>query len=214
MRRFENRDDLARALAQAVASDLADVIADKGTATLAVSGGTTPRMFFECLSEQDIAWRNVKVTLVDERQVDEASPRSNARLVKAALMQNKAAAAVFVPLHQNADVAAALDLDVVVLGMGNDGHTASFFPGGDRLAQALDVNSKDGIVSMTAVGAGEPRLSFTAAKLLGASSLFLHIEGRQKRDVLDKARSGTDVMDMPIRAVLHSNHPLQIYWCP
>ena len=214
MRRFAKREDLAKALAEAVSRALADVIAEKGKATLAVSGGTTPQRFFECLSEESVEWPKVTVTLVDERQVDETSPRSNAQLVKSCLLQNKAVAARFVPLHQNAAAASHLDLDVVILGMGNDGHTASFFPGGDRLAAALDVSNEDGIVTMTAPGAGEPRLTFTLAKLLGATSLFLHLEGQQKRDVLDKATSGTDMMDMPIRAVLHSRHPLQIYWCP
>ena len=153
------------------------------------------------------------MTLVDDRQVPADHARSNAGLVKKNLLCNFAKAAMFVPLHQNPN-AEKLNLDVVVLGMGNDGHTASFFPGGDNLVVALAPDSKNSIVAMQAPAAGEPRLTFSLVKLLAASSLFLHIEGQEKRDVLAKANAGTDVMAMPIRAVLQSAKPFQIYWCP
>lgn len=208
-----NREELAQVLAKAVAKALSRAVSEKGAAVLAVSGGTTPQRFFECLSQQEISWDKVTVTLVDERQVDETSPRSNARLVKAALLQNKAKAARFVPLFENVKAAASLALDVVVLGMGADGHTASFFPGGDTLAQALDPATQEGIITLTAAGAGEPRLTFTLARLL-AAKLFLHIEGQEKRRVLNEAEAGDDVMHMPIRAVLSSGKPIAIYWCP
>ncbi len=208
-----NREDLAQALALAVSQALSRVITEKGGATLAVSGGTTPQRFFECLSDTDISWQKVTVTLVDERQVDETSPRSNARLVKAALLQGKAAAARFVPLFQNEAAAENLHPDVVVLGMGADGHTASFFPGGDVLAKALDPANTEGIIAIAAPGAGEPRLTFTLARLLPAR-LFLHIEGEEKRRVLERARGGSDLFEMPVRAVLGSGRPLAIHWCP
>jgi 6-phosphogluconolactonase len=214
LKNFESPEELAEALSDAVGRALSQMIAQKGFATLAVSGGTTPQRFFKHLSNEDIDWSKIAITLVDERQVDETSPRSNARLVKAFLQQGKAGTARFVPLHRNVAAAQALDLDVVVLGMGSDGHTASFFPGGDRLAEALDPATRAGIVEMSAPGAGEPRLTFTLSKLLASSRLFLHIEGQEKQVVLEKAKSGGDVMDMPIRAVLYSDHPVNIYWCP
>jgi 6-phosphogluconolactonase len=214
MKRHCSRAELASALAKAVATALADTVTRTGRATLAVSGGTTPRLFFEQLSGHEIAWNKITVTLVDERQAEESSPRSNAALVKAALLQGQAAAADFVPLYRNVAVAAALSLDVVVLGMGHDGHTASFFPGGDHLAAALDLNNRAGILEINAPAAGEPRLTYTLAKLLSARSLFLHIEGDGKLAVLEKAMSGSDTLAMPIRAVLQADHPLQIHWCP
>ena len=210
---FANREALAKTLAAKVASALSRCITQKGSATLAVSGGTTPAAFFEQLSHQQITWEKVAVTLVDERQVPDDNSRSNALLVKASLLRNAAKAAKFIPLYKNPG-AEKLNLDVVVLGMGGDGHTASFFPGGDNLAAALSLQNTKAILAMNAPTAGEPRLTFSLAKLLAASALFLHIEGREKQIVLDQANADADVMAMPIRAVLQSKKPLHIYWCP
>ncbi len=205
---------MAKALAQDVGDTLSRIVAIEGAATLAVSGGATPQLFFEHLSRADIAWSKIVVTLVDERQVDEQSPRSNARLVKAHLMQNKAAHARFVPFYQNEEAASLLFPDVVVLGMGIDGHTASFFPGADHLDEVLDPTNTQGVVAITAPGAGEPRLTFTFARLIAAASIYLHIEGAEKRRVLEQAQSGNDCAAMPVRAVLRSAKPIHIHWCP
>jgi 6-phosphogluconolactonase len=151
---------------------------------------------------------------VDERQVADVSPRSNARLVKAGLLQNKAKSARFVALYKNQLQAESLLLDVVVLGMGEDGHTASFFPGGDKLSKALDVKTTTAITAMQAPNAGEPRLTYTLPALLKAKVLCLHIEGQNKQAVLETAVAGTDKMEMPIRAVLQADNPLEIFWCP
>jgi 6-phosphogluconolactonase len=211
---FENRDALAQALADRVARGLSRAISRQGSAVLAVSGGTTPALFFEHLSREEISWDKVTVTLVDERQVEEASPRSNAKLVKQGLLQNQAKVATFVPLFQNVSAAETLTLDVVVLGMGDDAHTASFFPAGDNLALALDPKAKSAITSMQASAAGEPRLTFTLPVLMQVKVLCLHIEGQKKHDVLATAMAGSDVMTMPIRAVLQADTPLEIFWCP
>ncbi len=211
---FENREDLAKALADRVARGLSRAISRQGSAVLAVSGGTTPALFFDYLSKEEITWDKVSVTLVDERQVDESSPRSNAKLVKQNLLRNHAASARFIPLFQNQSEAEKLMIDVVVLGMGEDAHTASFFPGGDRLNEAFDKNTTAKIISMQAPAAGEPRLTFTLPALLNAKVLCLHVEGQKKNDVLATAMAGTDIMGMPIRAVLNADNPLEIFWCP
>ena len=98
--------------------------------------------------------------------------------------------------------------------MGGDGHTASFFPGGDNLGEALNPKTGKRIVQMSAPAADEPRLTFTLPALLDASLLCLHIEGQEKRDVLNQALAEGPVEAMPIRAVLRSKKPLTLYWCP
>lgn len=220
---FPDGDAVAQALAQAVADDLRAALALRGQASVALSGGTTPRRFLQALSRQALDWANVTVTLVDERWVDEDHERSNARLVKAYLLQDAAASARFVPLYRAAatpdealaEVATDLPtvLDVAVLGMGGDGHTASFFPGGDRLAEAMDPETDATVLPMRAPGAGEPRITLTLPVLRDAGRLYLHIEGGEKRQVLQQALSGQGAgAGYPMRAVLQALHaPLQVY---
>jgi 6-phosphogluconolactonase len=221
---FGGRQELAAALAGHVAARLTKAVTERGTALLAVSGGTTPARFFAALSQIPIAWDKVTVTLVDERWVDETSDRSNGRLVKANLLQGRAAAASFVPLYQGgaepdafaADVAQRQvphPFDAVILGMGNDGHTASFFPGGDTLAEALTAEGP--VVAITAPGAGEPRVTLTLKVLLAARGLYLHIEGGEKVETLKQAEAEGPIEAMPVRAILRQTQtPLTIYWCP
>ena len=211
---FASRDKLATQLANDVATVLHASVVAKGAATLAISGGTTPTLFFEKLSRLDIPWARITVTLVDERLVSESSMRSNARLVRTSLMQNKAAVARFVPLFNNPEASQLDRFDAVVLGMGIDGHTASFFPAGDRLAEALDPATPLRLVEMNAPGAGEPRLTFTLPILLASGCIALHIEGREKRAVLDAALEDGPIEDMPIRAFLRAKAPIILYWCP
>jgi 6-phosphogluconolactonase len=227
-RSFGTREDLALTLAEAVVGHLNDGIAARGVASLALSGGSTPARFFSVLGKRkDVDWSKVTVTLVDERWVPETSDRSNALLVNEKLLQGPAAVAHFVPLYSGGETpdAAAIartdalvatvptPFDAVILGMGNDGHTASFFPGGDNLAEAL---TGDGpAIAIVAPGAGEPRVTLVLKRLLMASGLYLHIEGEEKAATLEKAMAEGPVEDMPIRAVLRqSQTPLTIFWSP
>jgi 6-phosphogluconolactonase len=224
-RDFPGRQQLADALAQAVSLNIKAGIVARDVASIAVSGGTTPALFFKALSARpDVAWHKVTVTLVDERWIPETSDRSNARLVKQNLLQGPAAAARFVPLYQGGDApdpiragaaqsAVPYPLDAALLGMGNDGHTASFFPGGDNLAAAL--TGEGPIVSMTAPGAGEPRVTLTLKRLLSARALYLQIEGEEKAATLRKAEGEGPIEAMPVRAILRAaSAPLTIYWSP
>ncbi len=224
---FSSGAALAEALASHVAAALRARIESSGAASFAVSGGRTPVRFFEALSAQSLPWSRVSLTLVDERWVRESSERSNARLVRQHLLRGEAAAARFVPLANDAPtpedglfaVNEALEdlhwpLACAVLGMGEDGHTASFFPGGDHLAEAIDPQGALGLIPMRAAGAGEPRITLTLPVLLAADRLVLHIEGAAKRPVLEKALDDGPAEDMPIRAVLRSPRPPQIFWCP
>jgi 6-phosphogluconolactonase len=214
-RTFAGRDELAAGLAADVAARLADAIAARGNAVLAVSGGTTPKLFFAALSKTAIDWNRVTVTLVDERWVDETNERSNARFVRATLLQNAAREARFVPLYDNEAQAAELDtFAVTILGMGTDGHTASFFPGGDTLEQALDMKNGKRILKIEAPDAGETRVTFTLPSLIESDFLALHIEGEDKRKALDKAEGDGPLDAMPIRAFIRNTAPVTLYWCP
>jgi 6-phosphogluconolactonase len=228
MNAFESGAALASGLADKVAETLSDAVAARGSASIAVSGGSTPKAFFQALSSRSIAWDKVTITLVDERFVPPDNPRSNHLLVKANLLKDKAAAANFVPLYQPAEDAEKSAIiaseetrgiddpfDVVIVGMGGDGHTASFFPGGNNLKLALDPKTPRGIITMEAEGAGEPRLTFTFSSLQDARLLVLHIEGEGKKEVLAKAEQPGDETEMPIRAILRrATSPVQIYWAP
>jgi 6-phosphogluconolactonase len=211
---FEEGSVLAAAMSGDVAECLKAAISAKGSAVLAVSGGSTPKPFFAALSKQKLDWAKVTITLVDERQVPEDNPRSNARLVRDNLWCNEAAVAQFAPLYLNPLISRIANFDVAILGMGNDGHTASFFPGGDNLAKAIDKTNSDAVTTMNAAGAGEARLTFTLPRILAASHLRLHIQGQDKMKVLEKALAGKDELEMPVRAVLHSAKLLDLYWCP
>ncbi|MCZ4344603.1 6-phosphogluconolactonase [Devosia neptuniae] len=226
-RSFADKPTLANELAEAVADRIRTAIDARGEAAIAVSGGSTPSRFFQALGRtKDIDWSKVIVTLVDERWVDETNDRSNALLVNERMLQGPAATARFYPLYSGGDEpdaagvartnALLADLPeqfaAVVLGMGSDGHTASFFPGGDTLDQAL---SEEGpTLAIRAPGAGEPRITFTLPRLLRADGLYLHIEGEEKAAVLDTALGDGPTQDMPIRAVLRSGHAVNVYWCP
>jgi 6-phosphogluconolactonase len=215
MRRiFKSGTELAEGLALDVASWLRAAITEKDFAVLAVSGGNTPKPFFAALSKANLDWSKVQITLVDERQVPEDNARSNAKLIKESLLQNAASAAQFIPLFENPNAANLSRFDIVILGMGNDGHTASYFPGGDNLLSALDLNQVHSIIPMNAPGAGEPRLTYTLPRILAARRLCLHIQGDDKMVVLEKALAGKDRAEMPVRAVLHAQKPTTLYWCP
>ena len=226
-RDFADRAALATALAETVATRLKTALAERGEASIAVSGGSTPERFFNVLSQADLDWGKVSVTLVDERWVPPDHQRSNARMVAENLLQNRAAAACFVPLYSDVaspeetvpSILAALatmpiPFDVVVLGMGADGHTASFFPGGDHLAEALDPDNPARLTAMTAPGAGEPRITFTLAPILASGLIALHIEGDEKKAVLGQALADGPAEHMPVRAVLRSGRPVKVFWAP
>jgi 6-phosphogluconolactonase len=220
---FDSRGALAKSLAEAVSRVLAGAISARGIGFLAVSGGSTPGLFFEQLAASPIDWQRVTVTLIDERLVPASSPRSNAALAKGKLLQGPAAAAKFVGLyHEGGSVedAAVLasealrrlpwPLDVAILGMGADGHTASFFPDADNLAALLDPKQAKLVLPVHAPSAIEPRLTLTLAAIVKARFLGLHIEGDEKRAVLDRACDGEN---LPIRAVIdQASRPVQIYW--
>jgi 6-phosphogluconolactonase len=214
-RDFADDEDLAPAFAEWTADKLRAAISERGAATLVVSGGKTPARYFEALSSMPLDWTRVKITLADERRVPDDSPRSNARLVREALLRNHAVVANFTPLanarlDESQELVAAsarvadlpLPADVVVLGMGEDGHTASWFPGADGLSEAMDSGARKLVAPIQAPGGLEPRLTLTGRVILRARAIALQIEGQSKLNTLAEALEDGPADAMPIRTVL------------
>lgn len=225
---FNSREALTDHLVIEVSRLLKEDLASLGEASLAVSGGRTPIAFFEALSVVDLDWSNVLITLVDERWVEPDSEASNERLVRTHLLQNNASDAIFVPhktTHDSPfDAIEQLDehldalpdqFSVVILGMGEDGHTASFFPGATTLAQCIDLNSTHACCATTPLTAQHDRMTLTLPRILKSRQLVLHLTGDGKLPVLENALNGTDVDLMPVRSVLNQSiSPVSIYFAP
>jgi 6-phosphogluconolactonase len=223
---FDNPEGLASALADHVAERLTAAIAHNphGIATLVVSGGKSPVAFFQALAQKPIQWSKVCISLADERWVPTEHADSNAGLLKRYLFQGPAAEAGFFSLYRPTttldEAADATDealkelpkIDVLVLGMGDDGHTASLFPDSPNLAEALDLDSTRRCLPMLAPSIPHQRLTMTRALLASATTPILSISGQAKLETLRKALAGDDLAEMPVRAFL--NPSLEIYWCP
>ena len=218
----------AEQLAAAIAAELATALTLRAAASLVVSGGRTPQAMFAHLANHAIDWRRVQVTLADERWVGASDSASNEALVRSTLLRDRAANAQFVALKNDAATpsqganaawravnAMPQPFDVVVLGMGDDGHTASLFPGSAGLAAALDASAPPGCVAMQPLTAAHARLSLNLAALLRARRICIQISGAGKWDVYQRSLAEGPTEEMPVRAVLRQAVvPVDVYWCP
>jgi 6-phosphogluconolactonase len=224
--RFETGEQLAGLLAQSIAADLRAAITTRGKASLVVSGGRTPAQMFAALARQDLAWDKVWITLTDERWVDAHHADSNEAMLRRTLLQHHAAAAQFVPLKNAAATAVAGEaecekkltavprpFDVVVLGMGDDGHFASLFPQAQQLSRGLDHANKNRCIAVDPVTAPHARMSLTLAALLDSRRIVLQLSGANKWKVYQQAQLAGEVKDLPIRAVLNQTKTaIEVYW--
>ncbi|MHA7684451.1 6-phosphogluconolactonase [Cupriavidus sp. PET2-C1] len=214
MRRYEHTSeaDLAEAMAISVAHALEIAIGVNGWAVLAVSGGRSPVAMFERLRHRTIRWDAVTITLVDERVVPPDHDDSNGALVRRHLLREAAGKAAFVPLvadaAEAADPASAVarlnvvwrQPDVIVLGMGEDGHTASLFPEAPELQQAL-AEPRPGYMVTHPREAPHARITLNLAALLAAERVFLSFAGPVKAAVFARASKGP-IPALPISLVL------------
>ncbi|MGF6147103.1 6-phosphogluconolactonase [Kingella potus] len=196
---FPTPEAAARALADTVARDLRTVLAQKGDAVLAVSGGRSPVLFFQALSQEDLDWAQVSVTLADERIVPTNHPDSNTRLVRGHLLQHRAAAAQWLPLVEDGGsvpppeeavriaLARYRPADVLVLGMGNDGHTASLFPDAPQLSDGLSPDYPQPLLHVSPPAAPHERISLTLAAAARVPHVYLAVGGEEKRRILEQA---------------------------
>jgi 6-phosphogluconolactonase len=207
---------------------LATELAERGTARILLSGGTTPAPIYAQLARAPLDWTKVTVGLVDERWLSPQDAASNTRLIREHLL-DLADVGQFEPLVReglslaesvhaaNLEAEHATDACVTVLGMGNDGHTASLFPGSVDLDKALA--SPLPYAAMDASGcpvAGDWRLriTLTPAGFARTRGRILLLRGEAKREVLLRALQDGDIRELPIRVVLGlGGQPLRVHWC-
>jgi 6-phosphogluconolactonase len=227
--RLPDAESLAERLADDIARRLAQGVAERGRASLVVPGGSTPGALFDALSGRDLPWAQVEVTLNDERWVAPDQDGSNERLVRERLLVRRAAAARFVGLRTLHDTAAlgvaeaservaalARPFDVMLLGMGADGHTASLFPRSPALAASLDADPAE-VQAVSAPGArgAAERITLALPALLDSRFIALLVTGQEKLATLARAQAGSDPLELPIRAVLQgASPPVHVYWSP
>lgn len=223
---FDTRDELAEVLSATIAQNLQNAINLKGTASLIVSGGSTPKTLFEKLRKKKIEWEKVTVGLCDERWVAPAHDDSNEKFVKTWLLQDEASRAAFSGMHMDLMDAEEAEqtcseniqtylwpFDVLILGMGDDAHTASLFPDNPKLDKGFDLDNQALCVAIEPQSAPHMRMSLTRKAILSADHLYLHFEGKNKLAVFKEAENGENSYKMPIRSILKQDKKnVEVYY--
>ncbi|MDY0873484.1 6-phosphogluconolactonase [Dongia rigui] len=222
---YADRGALVAAVAAQIVKDLQAAVSAHGSAILIVPGGTTPVAVFEHLAATPFAWDKVTVVPCDERWVGIEHPDSNEGLIRRHLLQGEASAAGVLGLYrQTATPAEAVDavaaalaklprpFSSVFLGMGEDGHFASLFPGRQQTPAALDLNNKADIMVLPEPAKGHPRIGLTLSALVDCSHVLLAVTGAEKRIVLDRAMADINADTYPIAALLRQTRtPVDIF---
>ncbi|MCW8877811.1 MAG: 6-phosphogluconolactonase [Kangiellaceae bacterium] len=229
---FRSREALHHSLLENTKYQLEKAIQSNGEASFMVSGGSTPKALYQSLATSEIAWHQITVGMVDERWVDRHSEASNEKFIRINLLNNKAAKSRFVNMKiENQCVQQAefnvnqnysqlnKPFDLTILGMGNDGHTASLFPYADGIEEALKNESKlcSAISAKRSKVTGEftERMTLTAPAINRSRLIKLLITGKDKLDTYNRALAGDDIIEMPVRAILNQKQtPIVVYWAP
>lgn len=226
---FNSAADMEHAARDFIAQTLKTAIAERGRATMLLSGGSSPRSIYQSLSNVVLAWDKVTCGLVDERWVGIDQAGSNAAFIHETLLHNNAETAQFIPMttaHQTAKAGAGeisklyaesfTPLDLCIMGMGLDGHTASWFPASADLDAALDIHSPNFALALDAKGcpvAGQytDRISLSLPAIMSAKHIMLLIAGDEKRAVLEKSLDQS-IYDAPVKTLLSAGQRLNIFW--
>ena len=230
LRTFADANAMVSTLADEIIARLKVGVAERGRASIAVSGGTTPGVLFDVLAKRDAPWDKIWITLSDERWIAPGEDGSNEKLVRTRLLQGKAAAAQFIGLKTddatpdagaakaNAAIAAMhRPFDVMLLGMGDDGHTASLYPRAPELKAALDTDAPAWVHAVHAQNAAATgdRMTLTLRAILDSHWIVLLVKGAEKMKTYRAAEAGRDVAEMPVRAILgQSAVPVDVFWAP
>jgi len=220
---FNKVENLVENLVKEVSYILENALLEKNCASFLVSGGNTPKLFFQELSKVKIDWSRVKIGLVDERWIESSNKDSNAYLVNQFLLQNEAKNAEFIPLFiKDKDCFSSDDIcsdiykkaffqsDILILGMGNDGHTASLFPKSIKLKEAENLNTTKFCISIDPVTASYKRMSLTLKSILESKNIFLLLQGEEKLKIYDEALKSED--KYPISKVLFNAQQIKVYY--
>ena len=191
-------------LTEQIARQLAAGLAARGQASLVVCGGSSPVGIFQALAagahQTPVDWSGVTITLVDDRRVPSDHEHSNRKLLAEHLLDGPVAAARFLPLASDGPVTALTrPFDVMLLGMGVDGHFASLFP--DMVGSpALQPDAAPAIIETGPKGSPQlPRISMNLAMILQARLILLLVNGTAKQQVLAAAKTDPS---LPVQALL------------
>ncbi len=223
-----DKQSLFSELQSFITATLQQSLAERDKASMAVSGGSTPAPLYESLTDAPLDWSKVDITLTDERYVPADDADSNEAMLRRSLLKGAAAKSNFIPLMRTSESAEAtaalssaaleqmhLPMDLVILGMGNDMHTASLFPGAPELNAAMSPDQKALCMAVQPSSSPYPRLSMTLNTLLNCRAIVLLITGDEKRATLDRALKSESINEAPIAALLQQDSiPVHIFWSP
>lgn len=223
---LKHSEDTIRDLTQKISDDIHDILTQQAECSLALAGGNTPKPLYQNLSRQMLPWHQVNATLTDERWLEPSNASSNQNMIWHNLIQNQAEEVNFVPLKNpyatpelgKAECEAILNqiipsLDLVILGMGDDGHFASIFPNMENTQSLLDVTKHQKCEAANPENK-EPRISLSLSYLLTAKHIYLLISGAEKKAIIDTILKEETVLEQyPISTLLmQTNTPVTIYW--
>lgn len=225
---FPDQVDLIDELAASLHESLAMAIKSRNAGSLVVPGGKTPVQLFNRLSWSKLPWKRINITSSDERWVPGDDDDSNEKLIRQTLLKNEAETASFTGLYRDKtswrDATRAthitvqnlaLPYDVVLLGMGTDGHTASLFPNNAEFHESLSSNYAYRTIAAETNAVPSRRISQTVNSLLLTRRLILYIEGYEKWQIFTDACKPGPIEEVPIRAFLFQHRvPIDVFWCP